>query len=76
MTVNRPAETRLIRPKEAAKILGVTVPTLYRWINEDDDFPQRYRMGPNTVGFDSDELYDYYEDRIQPVVDKPEKINV
>lgn len=67
MEINRPKETRFIRPKEAARIMGISVPTLYRWQEKHPDFPKKYRMGPNTVGYNSDDLYDYFQQKIQPV---------
>ena len=46
---------RLLRPRECATALGVSLTTLWRW-TQAGDFPIAYRLGPNSVAFDAKEI--------------------
>lgn len=49
---------RILRPREAAAILGVSKPTLYR-LAAAGRIPQRVKVGPNCSGWVSDELFEF-----------------
>lgn len=53
---------RVIRPAEAAKMLGISEPTLWRY-SKSATFPAAFRLGPNAVGFDEGELIGWLESR-------------
>ena len=52
--------SRIYRPKEACKFLGISRPTLWRW-QRAGIFPPARRLGPNTVGWTEQDLLDYIE---------------
>jgi len=43
---------RLVRTTEAARYLGVSVPTLWRWARERPNFPRPQRLGPRSSRWD------------------------
>lgn len=47
-----------LRPKQAAAFLGISAPTLWRWVRERkaEGFPQPLHLGPRTTIFDQAEL--------------------
>lgn len=49
-------EYRSVRAKEAAKVLGVGVSTLWRWVKEVNDFPQPARLSARCTVFELDKL--------------------
>lgn len=55
-----PAETRpltILRPKHAARHIGIGISTLYRWTNDAAmQFPQPVRLGANSSGWLQHEL--------------------
>ena len=53
---------RMIRPAEAARMLAISEPTLWRY-SKARDFPVAFRIGPNAVGFDEAELVAWLESR-------------
>jgi len=46
---------RMIRPQATAKKLSFSLTTLWRR-QQDPTFPRAYRLGPNVVAFDEDEV--------------------
>ena len=47
---------RIVRIREVRRMFGdVSAMTIYRW-EKAGRFPRRIRIGPNTVGWDEDEL--------------------
>jgi len=46
---------RMIRPAKTAVKLAISQTTLWRR-QRDPDFPRVYRLGPNVVAFDEDEV--------------------
>jgi predicted DNA-binding transcriptional regulator AlpA len=42
---------RYLRPAEAAKLLGISVPTLYRWARTRPGFPQPQRLSKRVTVF-------------------------
>jgi prophage regulatory protein len=53
---------RIIRRTELQEITGVSVATLYRWINA-GTFPGPVRLGPNSVGWRSSEVQEWLDSR-------------
>jgi predicted DNA-binding transcriptional regulator AlpA len=60
----------MLRRKEAALKLGVSVPTFWRY-SKDPNFPIAFKLGPNAVGYDEAELETWLESRrvVRPVPD-------
>jgi predicted DNA-binding transcriptional regulator AlpA len=54
---------KLLRPREAAKAMGISPGTLWRVRREDATFPQPFRVGPNCVAFDEAELVEWLKSR-------------
>ena len=50
--------SEFIPKKEVARILGISVSTVFRWSN-DGDLPQPVRLGPNKTMYVRDEIEDY-----------------
>jgi excisionase family DNA binding protein len=61
---------RVLRPKEAAEKIGVSVATLYRWEAE-GKLPQRRQIGEGVSGWLDDELEEWIRNR--PKADEPER---
>ena len=57
-------EKRVLRIKEVEKIVGLKRPTLYLLMNK-GDFPQNFRLGNRSVGWNSLEIDRWIEDRLQ-----------
>ena len=53
--LNTPIKGRLLRAKEVAFRLGISIPTLYHW-EKTEGFPMRIRLGPNSVAWKGDEV--------------------
>ncbi len=56
-------DTQIVRPAEAAKLLGVSKSTLYHWSKHTPDFPTRIQVGPRTTGWLKHELLAWLEAR-------------
>ncbi|WP_084199743.1 helix-turn-helix transcriptional regulator [Noviherbaspirillum autotrophicum] len=54
---------RYLRPKVAAKKLGIADSTLWLKIKTDPDFPQPIKIGPNTTVLIEDEIDHYVSTR-------------
>jgi predicted DNA-binding transcriptional regulator AlpA len=52
-----------INQKEAAKYLGIAVPTIKKWKNKFDDFPKPIRISEQAVLFKKKELDEWMEKR-------------
>lgn len=48
--------TRSIRPKAAAALLGISLPTYWRWIKSRPDFPRVIRLSARCTVQDEGEL--------------------
>ena len=53
---------RIKRPAEAAQMFGVSAATFWRY-SKAPDFPVAFRLGPNAIGYDEDELVAWLEKR-------------
>ena len=49
------AEVRILRRPEVERLVGVAKPTLYNWIRK-GLFPSSIKLGPQAVGWRSDEV--------------------
>lgn len=45
------SDLQIIRPKQLAKLLGISIPTLYRWDSLNQIPIEKIRIGPNVVGY-------------------------
>ncbi len=61
----------MLRPSAAAKLLGVSVPTLYRWV-KNGTFPAPRRLGPRVSAWLRREIEEYLESL--PAIDEPETV--
>jgi prophage regulatory protein len=50
---------QIVRPKEAAEMLGVSLSTIWRYLRLDPDFPKQYKLSTRVTGFDEQELNDF-----------------
>ncbi len=50
----------ILRPKAAAKYLGVAVSTLYRWAAA-SDFPKPFHLGPRVTGWRKEDIDQWIE---------------
>jgi len=58
---------KLLRPKEAAKKLGVSRQSLWRWCRDIPDFPKPVKLAPGTTAFMESELEKFIRSRqVQP----------
>lgn len=46
----------VLRPKQAAAYIGVSLPTFWRYAKEEPDFPQPFRLGANASAVMREEL--------------------
>lgn len=58
--LNTPIKGRLLRAKEVAFRLGISIPTLYHW-EKTEGFPARIRLGPNSVAWKGDEVQQWLD---------------
>lgn len=52
----------LIRPKDLATKLGISIPTLYRRMKE-PDFPRKVQISTQSVGFRETEVQEWIESK-------------
>lgn len=53
---------RILRPKEVAQLLSISIPTLYRMM---DELPPKIRVGKRAVGWRESEIQDWLEERTE-----------
>ncbi len=51
----------ILRPRDAANHLGVSISTLYRWERECPGFPKRIKLGPRASGWRLADLESWLE---------------
>jgi prophage regulatory protein len=51
-----------LRRKQVARLLNVTVPTLWRWTKK-GIFPKPIKLGPNVSGWAAADVYSFLESR-------------
>lgn len=54
---------QLIRPNELSALLQISLPTLWRWRRECEDFPKPYALGGRTVAWRRSEIERWLERR-------------
>lgn len=57
-----------LRPLDAAALLDISRPTLYRWIREREDFPRPRKLGSNSTVWIRSELEEWLATRPPAVV--------
>ena len=56
---------QILRPKTLCKILGISIPTLYRW-EASGKFPvKKFKIGPNSVGYRSDDVEKWLDSKAE-----------
>lgn len=50
------AETQYLRAPDAAAVLGVSVPTVWRWARVDPTFPRKHLLSPRVAVWNAEEL--------------------
>ena len=61
-TTSRVSTTKILRPKEVSRLIGVSTNTLWRWSRE-GRFPPRRQLGQNSVGYSTVEVERWIEER-------------
>ena len=54
----------IIRPKELAELLSISIPTLYRMINN-GELPPKVQIGKRAVGWRRSQIEDWMEERTE-----------
>lgn len=54
-----------IRPKQGAELLGVSLPTFWRWAAEKQDFPKGRRLSKRCTIFDVGELIAWRDSKVK-----------
>jgi len=47
---------QILRPKDAADRLGISISSLYRWAKDRPDFPRIVKLGPRTSGWRAEDI--------------------
>lgn len=55
------AQDRIIRPAELVEMLGISIPTLYRWEAKGKLPIKKHKLGPRTVGFLESDVLEWIE---------------
>jgi prophage regulatory protein len=55
-------QKRIIRKPELKKIIGLSDPSIYR-LEKAGKFPKRLQLGGNSVGWLSDEIYNWMDEK-------------
>ena len=56
-------QTKFLRTREVLDMIGITKPTLYKWIAA-KTFPQPVAIAPMRIGFVESEVHEWMEARI------------
>lgn len=60
---NQKATPKLLRPRQVAEALGVSLATLWRIQKRDANFPRAFRISAQALAFESTEIADWVESR-------------
>jgi prophage regulatory protein len=63
----------IIRPSRTASKIGASLPTLWRWVKDDPDFPQPVKMSGAITGFVESEVDAYIERKVSESRANPTK---
>ena len=55
--------TKSLRPTQAADFLGISVPTLWKFLKNKPDFPRSRKLSPRCTVFDLAELIEWRDSR-------------
>ena len=66
-------DNRCLRMQKAADFLGISLPTLWRWIKERPDFPRPIRLSANCTVIDQAELFAWRDGLREQRADKQTK---
>ena len=64
MSQSKKLPYRILRPTELAQMLGVSMPTLWRW-NREGKLPPKVTLGENSVGWKSTDIEAWIEQRTE-----------
>jgi prophage regulatory protein len=56
---------QILRVPAVAKKLGISRPTIYRWLQQDPSFPRPIKIGSYAVGWLESELDAFIESRVR-----------
>lgn len=56
---------KLIRVKKAAEAAGVSVQTIYRWVDTEPDFPPLIKLSPGATAIEESLFVQFIESRTQ-----------
>ncbi|WP_058034286.1 helix-turn-helix transcriptional regulator [Burkholderia pseudomallei] len=56
---------QILRVRAVEKRLGVSRPTIYRWLDNDPTFPRSVKIGSHSVGWVESEINAWLEARIR-----------
>lgn len=51
----------VLRPKQAAAYIGMSLPSLWRFMREDPTFPRAFKLGANASGILREELDEWLD---------------
>ncbi|WP_186194531.1 MULTISPECIES: helix-turn-helix transcriptional regulator [Burkholderia] len=55
---------KILRTKDVLKLLGIGRTTLYRWLEQNPQFPRPVSLGPNSIGWFENDLNQWLGSRI------------
>ncbi|WP_080713037.1 helix-turn-helix transcriptional regulator [Bordetella bronchiseptica] len=55
--------SRILRTKDVLQLLGIGRTTLYRWLEQNPQFPRPVSLGPNSIGWFENELNQWLASR-------------
>jgi|AntRauTorckE6833_2_1112554.scaffolds.fasta_scaffold04910_3 excisionase family DNA binding protein len=64
-------DLQLIRPKKLCSLLGISIPTLYRWESEGRLPFSKIQIGPGAVGYRKTDVVEYLQAQEQ----EPKKVS-
>lgn len=53
----------VVRLPEVCKAVGASRPSIWRWVKSDPAFPQPFKLGANSTGWDASEIAAWVEAR-------------
>ncbi|VVE15640.1 hypothetical protein PCO31110_02902 [Pandoraea communis] len=56
---------RILRLKDVQQRIGISRPTVYRWLDKDPSFPKPVSLGSHSIGFVESEIDAWLEARVR-----------
>lgn len=53
--------SQILRPRQVADKLGVSIATIWRWTKYRSDFPKPFHIGPRATGFEESAIEAFIE---------------